>query len=303
MRTVLWVLTAARLFGQMLLPDAEFELTSQGKVHHASRGARCYFLATSKGLTFVRIDGGVASLATADLNGNALHSKSDFASVHARIDAALLSRDGSFWLVSEGPYRLSDDAVEGRILFNELDLYSEAGEHLDSLRLAGPVGGSGSAMAANRDELVWRSAVSPHFNSSQTQLVHFGTAVKGKFKERTTARLEPPIFGAIPILTENGELLLIDKASGNMEVVDPNVKRGSVVNLADPRRVRAAAADGGFLYLLTADAVLKTDFSGQVMATYGFESGHGFEPSCVGVTGESLYLVDKLGQVKRFAMH
>jgi len=303
MRTVLLVLTAARLFGQQVLsPDAEFDLASQGKAHHASRVARCYFSARPNRLTFVRIDGGVASLSTADLNGRGLYAKSDFVSVHALINAALLRRDGSFWLVSDAPYRL-DDAVGGRILFKELDLYSQAGEHLDSLRLLSPVGGSESPIAANRDELVWRSAVSPHFHSSQTQLVHFGTAVKGEFRERTTAKLEPPIFGAISILTEDGELLLIDKASGNMEVIDPNAKRGSVVKLADPQRVRAAAVDGGFVYLLTRAAVLKTDFSGQVVATYGFQANRAFEPSCLGVTGQSMYLVDKLGHVERFAMH
>ena len=300
MRTVVLVLTAVRLLGQVLSPDAEFDLTSQAKTHHASRGARWYFSATPSGLTFLSIDGGVASLSTADLNGRVLHSKSDFASVHARIDGALLRRDGSFWLVSVGPYRLADDSAGGRNFFNELDLYSAAGEHLESLRLMSPTGRLESPLAANRDELVWRSA---DLHSSQTQLVHFGEAVKGEFKERTTAKLEPPIFGAIPILTEEGELLLIDKASGTMEVADPSARRGSVVKLADPQRIRAATADGGFVYLLTADAVLKTSLSGQVLAAYGFQSGRGFEPSCVGVTGELLYLVDKSGHAERFTMH
>ena len=89
MRTVLLVLTAARLFGQQVLsPDAEFDLASQGKAHHASRVARCYFSARPNRLTFVRIDGGVASLSTADLNGRGLYAKSDFVSVHALITAA-----------------------------------------------------------------------------------------------------------------------------------------------------------------------------------------------------------------------
>jgi hypothetical protein len=303
MRVILLVLTAVRLFSQVLLPDAEFDLAAGHKAHYGSRAMRCYFSATPNGLTFVSIDRGVASLSTADLNGNVLHSTSDFASVRAQIDSAILRQDGSFWLVSEGPYRLADNAVEGRNFFNELDLYSAAGEHLESLRLLSPAGGSDSPIAANRNELVLRSAASLHFNSLQAQLVHFGTAAKGQFTERTTVRLEPPIFGAIPILTANGDLLLIDKASGSMEVVDPNAKRGSFVKLADPQRVRAAAVDVNFLYLLTSDAVLKMDLPGQVMATYRFQFGRGFEPSCVGATGNALYVVDRFGHGERFVMH
>jgi len=55
--------------------------------------------------------------------------------------------------------------------------------------------------------------------------------------------------------------------------------------------------------LLSENAVLKTDRSGRELATYHFQFGQGFEPVSLGVTGHSLYLVDRTSRVERFPVH
>jgi hypothetical protein len=301
MRMALWLLLAgmvASVRGQVLTPTAEFELDATARAHHRDHRVRFYFVASSCGLTLVRISENGVLLTSADLDGRILHSRADLASVHDQIYAALPRPDGSVWLVSGGPYRLLD-AGGGGTLRNDLDLYSAAGKHIESLRLLAFVGGAESPIAAGNDELVLRSAGSPRF-PPQNQVIHFGTVLRGQFQERARVRLMPPVRGAIATIAGNGELLLIDKKSGDIVVVDPKTKGDTVVRLAEPRAVRAAAADGGYVYLLAADSVVKMDLAGHVIATYYLQLGGGFEAVSLGVTGDLLYLLDKSGRVARF---
>jgi hypothetical protein len=105
------------------------------------------------------------------------------------------------------------------------DLYSPAGEHLAALRLPALVAGSENPIAAANDELVMRTGSAPGFAPSQT-LLHFGTVVDGQFKERRQVKLVPPVAGGILIIAPDGNLLPIDKASGNMVIVDSRAKGG-----------------------------------------------------------------------------
>jgi hypothetical protein len=110
-----------------------------------------------------------------------------------------------------------------------------------------------------------------------------------QFKESTLVRLAPPVRGAIPVLRSNGSLLLIDKTSGSVMVADPQTKSGSVLQPADPHPhpVQAAAVDSHFLYLLSSGVVLRTDLAGNVLSTYRFRFGSGFQPASLGVTGNA----------------
>lgn len=87
-----------------------------------------------------------------------------------------------------------------------------------------------------------------------------------------------------------------------MVVIDPQTKSGTVVRLAKPRRIRAAAADSSYVYLLSDGAALRTDLTGQVLSTYRFQLRPGFDPSSLAVTGDSLYLADRSGHVARFRL-
>ena len=136
--------------------------------------------------------------------------------------------------------------------------------------------------------------------SRQPEQIHFGTVAGEHFKESALVSLAPPVVGAIPVLTSNGNLLLIDKTSGSMVVVNPKTKSGSVLQPADPHPVQAAAVDSDFLYLLSTGAVLKTDLVGKVLSTYQFRFGSGFRPASLGATGHALYLIDRAGRAERF---
>lgn len=307
------VLAAGFALGQPVSPASEFDLVA--KPHRFGRNARVYFVATPNGLTLAMIgDSNNVLLVSADPDGRILHSKSDLASVHAQIYAALPRPDGSVWLLSSSPDRMLDpfgvetgfgvaDASprppEGRGSstgpnFNQLDLYSPAGDHLAFLRL---LAFAAIPVAAGNNRLILRSTSPPGFKTPDT--IYFGTVVDNQFKETSQVRLEPPVTGAIPILASNGDLLLIDRDSGNMVVIDPNTKAGSVAHLAEPHRIQAAASDSGFLYLLSANSVLKVALTGQILLTYRPQLRRDFDPTSLGVSGNMLYLADKSAHVIR----
>jgi hypothetical protein len=317
MRAIVCFLSAFAAAAQPLSPAAEFDLNA--KPHLFGRAIRTYFVASPNGLTFVVIGDNNVLLVSADPDGRILHSRSDLASVHAQINAALPRPDGSVWLLSSSPYPMLEPFGVGTGLgigdaspvrppagrgssetlnYNQMDLYSPAGEHLAFLRVLANVA---SPIAAGNDQLVLRSTGAPGFPITP-QVLRFGTVADNQFKERTQVRLEPPVNGAIPVLSPNGDLLLINKASGTMVVIDPQTKAGSVIKLPKPSRIRAAASDSGYVYLLSDGAALKTDLTGQVLSTYRFQLRRGFDPSSVAVTGNSLYLADKSGHVARYCL-
>jgi len=262
MRAARCLLAAINLSAQSnpLSPSAEFNLNA-ALTHSPGRTARTFFGATPNQLTLVTIEENRVSLVSADPDGRILHSRSDLSSVGAQIYEALPCPDGSVWLVAMGPYylMLPGDAGTGPFAgpaladdFQQLDLYSPAGKHLSSVRLL-----SGSTwetpIAAAGDLLILRASVFTGLGSDRrTELIRFGTAAGGQFKETAFARLQPPILGAIPVLASNGNLVLIDKTSGNMVVVDPKTGSGSMLRVIHPHPVQAATADAGFLYLLSA---------------------------------------------------
>lgn len=320
---LLAVLAAIHVVGQVpvLSPDAEFELDAALKPHHKPTG-RSYFAATRGGLSFIHIDENFISFNSADLDGRPLYATTRLASVHAFIYTALFRQDGSVWIVSSGPASFSEFSAIGSLgsaapehastgqlfqhlaPYNDFDLYNPTGKHLDSVRLLRPAaGGTENAVAAGGDELVLLGSYGPPgLSSNRSQSVRFGTVMNGEFKERTVIRLSPPIRGFIPILVPNGNLLLINKTSGGMEVLDPSAKSGVYIHLSEPHPVRAAAFDAGYLYLLSGPVVLKTDLSGHLLSTFQFQLTSGFDPMLIGVTGAALYLVDKSGRAERFRL-
>jgi len=313
MKAVVFAFSVCIAAAQPLVPDAEFDLARLK--HH--RFTRSYIAANSSGLTLVLIDRNNVLLVSADPIGRMLHSRSDLGSVKVQIDTALLNPNGDVWILSSSPYHLLEpfgvgsglgitDAPQVRAPsgrgssqttnFGQLDLYSPAGDHLAFLRLLAL---AAIPIAAGNDRLVLRSTGPP--GRRTPQIVYFGTVADNRFKEETQVRIDPAVFGAIPVLASNGNLLLIGRDSGNMVVIDPNSKSGSVVRLTKPHRVRAAAADSGYIYLLSADTVLKTDSTGNVLSTYPVQV-RGFVPVTLGVTGNLLYLADNTGHVARFQL-
>ena len=177
--------------------------------------------------------------------------------------------------------------------YHQLDLYSQAGEHKRSVRVLDEYRGLGGPIAATANQIVFRSA----------EVIDFGTVVGDSFHRRTEVRLNPSVPGAIAALASNGDLLLIDKHSGNMVVMDPAKQSGSVVQLAQPHPVSAVAAGADSVYLLSDGAVLKTDPAGHIVATYQPQLNAGFRPVSLGVTGNALYLVDKAGRAARYQLN
>ena len=300
MRVFLLILAAIQTCAQTTFsPTAEFDLNGSHELR-PDRAARSYFVATPNGLTWVRISQNSVIFTSADLNGHILYSTSDLASVNTQVLGALLRDDGCAWLIASGPYRLSGTSFPGDIApYADLDLYSpNNGKHLQFLRLLSPVGGWQTPIAASHDQLVLLSAdqLRP---KPQSQLIHFGTVVNGAFQDRVDVRLAPPISG-LSLLAPNGNLLFINKHSGAIEIIDPNAKSGSLVPPAKPQPVRAAGATTDSLYLLSSNSVLKTDFAGHLLSTYQLQFAHSFAPAALGVTSNSLYLIDNSGHVERF---
>ena len=69
-----------------------------------------------------------------------------------------------------------------------------------------------------------------------------------------------------------------------------------------PYPVNAAAAESDFLYLLSSSTVLKMDLGGTVLTTYRFQLDRNFRAATLGVTGDDLYLVDRVGRTERFQL-
>jgi hypothetical protein len=300
--------------GQLLSPGAEFDLVSGAQSHRHGR-TRPFFEAAPSGLTLVLIGENYTLLTSADLDGHIRHSRSDLAAVRAQIDGALLRPDGSVWLVSTGPYDLTTNfggtpiaSNMGRIaprtpLFDDLDLYNPAGEHVTSFRLLSPDWLSESPIAASGDEIVLRSSAhAVGLAVSQSEILHFGTVAGGQFHERAQVPVSPPAFGAIPLLASNGDLLLVQKASGAILAIDPSAGGGPVVHAGTVHPVQAAALDSDQLYLFSGDTAARADLAGHVLATWRLQFSPGFKPAALGVTGGCLYLVDMAGRVERFPL-
>ena len=299
---------------------------------------RSYFTAGPAGLTFIEIGRHFVSLTSADLNGHIFYSTGNLGSVEMPAYKALFPRDGSIWLVSSpvprgldpgapigenmpnsfSPARITTAAqtVQANNSFElsafgpsgsyvDLARYSALGKRLESVRLARPAGvASETAIAAFGDEVVLRTA--GHrvgVRASQSEGIEFGTIVQKKFKNSVSFHLDPPLTNAIPILFSNGDLLLIHWDTGDFEALDPNLNKGTLVPLSNPAPVRAVAVDSNRIYLLSGDAVLKADLTGQVLATFRCQLDGGFVPAFVGLGGTSIYLVDKWGHAKRFEMN
>lgn len=337
MKIAIGFAAAATLLAQapILSPNSEFNLAPAQKTHRKGEMVRSYFRAGPAGLTFVEIGQKFVSLSSADLNGQIVYSTGKLASVEIPASKAVFPPDGSIWLVSSPAPRgfdapvtnvmnsytpprinMAAQTVQANSSFeidafgpsgSYLDLarYSPMGKRLESVRLARPAGvGSETLMAVSGDALVLRtSGRRVGVRAFQPEGLQFGSVVQGKFRESTGFHLDPPVTNAIPILLANGDLLLVHRDTGNMDVIDPNLKKSTLARLSNPAPVQAAAADGNYLYLLSYDAVLKTDLTGQVLATFRFQLSSGFEPAFVGVTGNFIYLVNKHGHAKRFEIN
>ncbi len=305
---LLLVLAAASLVfpqDRVLTPAAEFDLHAGLKLSRHAR-VRLTLSATPTGLTLVTIGENFAALTSADPNGRILHARSDLASVHAQIYGALPRPDGNVWLLSAGPnqafgaYTELGNALPSRPVtgkfhsgpenYTDMDLYTPAGEHLEHLRLLRPV----VPLAAGNDEIVLR--VYPG------QILYFGIAANGQFQKKTEVRLDPPVRFAFATMASNGEILLMDRQSGDMLIVDPKTHRGSVVHLPKPYPVTAVSTDADAVYLLTGDTVLKADLQGRILAEHRLQFGHGFQPVAIAVTGPSIYLVNQSGVTERFEL-
>jgi hypothetical protein len=281
---------------QPLSPAAEFDLNMGVKPHHFSKYARSFIAVTSQGMTLVTIDENHVSLTSADLDGRVLSSKTDLASVNTEIYSALPRPDGSVWLLSGGPHRLSQDfsvvsdlgsaspashtmnlrASGATTNYTQMDLYNPAGEHLAAARLLAFVAGAEVPIAAAKDEVVLRTQ-DIHGSGPQT-LFHFGTIADGKFSERTQVKVVPPVAGGLSLIATSGDFVLINRVSGSRLTINPKTKNGTVVRLSKSVRVKAAASDSDYVYLLTGDSVLKTDPPGRWFPPTCFSSAGGLCP-------------------------
>jgi len=312
-KPALFLLAALSLWGQSgaLSPAAEFNLNANLK-HRPSRTALPFLAANPKGLTLVTVEEDCVSLASADLAGRILHARSDLASVRAQIYEALPLPDGSVWIVARGPYQLLTKGFGGFVPnagpsagddFQELDRYDPAGKAISSVRLLSRTDAE-VPIAAAGDVLVVRAALrgAEGFPANEAT-VRFGTVDSGRFRQTAEVPLPPPPHSAIAVLTARGDLWLIGKLTGNVEVVDPKTGGVAVLPTGTPHPVVAAAADPDSLYVLAADTVLKMDLAGKRLATYRLQFGRGFQPAALAVTGDALYLADRAGRTECFRIH
>lgn len=291
---------------QSLSPTAEFNLNANAKPGHILRS---FLIATPDGLTFLAIGDKQVSLTSASLDGRILHSQPDLAAVNQQIFQAVPRPDGSIWVAYGGPYTLAGEfglPMRPATPNNEFVLFSRAGQQLKSLRMLVPNWRSESLIAAgvDDDEVVLRSATHAGSLSAQEQMLHFGSVgADGQLHERAQVKLQPVVSGAIAVLRSDGVLLLISKNTGNIVVVDPNTKCGSVIRLAHPHPVRAVALDSNSLYQrVSNDTILKTDVAGEIVSTIHLQLGRGFQPTLLSVAGSLLYLADNSGRTERFTV-
>ncbi len=334
MRTVLGFLAATALLAQapLLSPHSEFDLVPSTKTPFKGEIVGSYFRAGPAGLTFIEIGRKSVSLTSADPNGKIVFSTRKLDSVAMPAVKAVFPSDGSIWFVSSPtPVGLDEDravtnvmnsftpprinvaaqGVEANSEFEssafgygpfslELARYSPMGKRLESLHFVRPAGVLSQNLAAASAGVVVLRTLGTPVGASRSEGLQFGTVEHGKFKQSVAFHLDPPVMNAIPVLLANGNLFLISRNTGNIEVIDPNLKKGSLLRLPSPSPVRAAAAAGNYLYLLLPDGVLKMSLSGQAIATFRFQLGGGFMPAFIGVIDNSIYLADRHGHVEQF---
>ncbi len=235
-------------------------------------------------------------------------------STDAQIYRALPVPDGSVWIVAQGPYDPSSD--DWRLAdpmprpveaggqpstrhYNQLDLYGADGRHLSSARiLATQPGPLDFPIAAAADMLVVLGWLG--YGTPQTELIRFGTVSDKAFHQSRSVEFRAPFRRIVPVLAADRKLFLIDKVAGNILAIDPQSGSRQLLRPSRPHPVQAAAADSDFLYLLSADQVLKTNLAGTVLATYRLRFDRGFRPTTLGAAGDDLYLMDDAGRVEEF---
>ncbi len=247
---------------------------------------------TDRGLTYAVMRRAGNSTTTAyaygDLAGKLQSTVGNRVYTNAAAIAIMPRPDGGVWFcIASGIQRW-------------LDLYDPQGHLTKSgLRITGPEQPR-RVLAATEDNVVYYGLRNVHFESTgngrltETSAMNIGDI---SLTEKT----------AIPILADNGDLILVNRSNGELLIFRPSAKTSKMVRLENSARIVAAAFHSDYLYLLSASevpanaaTVLKVDLQGNTVATYSCTPLE--NPSLLAVTADSLYLADPAGRGVRFRL-
>ena len=214
--------------------------------------------------------------------------------LHAGPLAVLPTPNGSIWCV-----------VGGESIW--LDQYDPAGVRIKSGLRVVETDPLRRIVAAGNDEIVFYGSGALHFDR-----VSGGRLEEVSALSRRTTQGDVPALNnrvAIPLLSENGDVVFVNRLSGELLIFDQQAKISAGVPLSSPHRIAGAATDSGFLYLLRDDpganaaTVFKVDKQGHILATYSCEPGQPHRaPALLAVTGAALYVADARGRGDRFLL-
>jgi len=97
-----------------------------------------------------------------------------------------------------------------------------------------------------------------------------------RFFEQGKVRLPNPIKGGTGIADNDTHVLIVERPTGNMTIVDGAQQDNDQFGLDQPHVVHALAENDDQVYLLSGDSVFKTDIGGHIVQSYWLRSGHLF---------------------------
>jgi len=240
---------------------------------------------TEDGITAAFVGERGAVIVKAALDGDILQTTLLAGTVLSSFYETLVCADGSVWFESL-PKSLGNNSPAGGTA--TLENYDRDGKLLRSTKLFAWY----HLVAANKDTIFLLDG----------ELVYLGFVRKSRFFEQGKVRLTNPIKGGIGIAGKDTHLLIIERPTGNMTIVDGAQQRSSQFGLDQPHIVYAVAENGNQVYLLSGDNVFETDRGGHVLQSYWLRSGHRFVGRSIGVTSGRIYVMDRAGRMEIFPL-
>jgi hypothetical protein len=289
-RPLLFVLGAGIALGRTIeIPaDRDFNLGSQ-KIRPAVGGA---LLAQAEQLVFTQIGESQARIIVATPDGVIRSMSPAIVNVHEQIYRALPRADGKVWLASRNPRRLADSlpalGFGAESQFIQLDLYTPAGELVDSARIVGPV----TPFTSLPDPIgVWNHGIA--FRAIDRAML---ASVRGGNVQEVASFPEPEVFRGAWRITPEGKVVIIQLTSGRYQIGN-----SPVMQIPGVHKVIAAAFRDGSLYAVDEPhgpkvRVLKGDVA------YDCVMRHPFRPRLIDVSGNHIYLANFAGRGERFSL-
>jgi hypothetical protein len=273
-----------------LSPNADLDLLDLHTAHRIGKVRNSSMTVTEDGITAAFVGERGAAIVKADLDGDILQTTPLSGTVLSSVYETLVCSDGSVWFES-GPKSLLNGSPAGGT--ETLENYDRDGKLLRSTRLFAWY----HLIAANKDTIFFLDGGVPFPNR---EFVHFGFARESGFLEEGKVRLTNPVRSAIGTVGNDARVLIIERPTGNMTIVDKTQQESSQFGLNEPHVIHAVAENGNQVYLLSGDNVFKTDLGGHIVQSYWLRSGHRFVGRSVGVTSRAIYVMDRAGRIEIF---